>query len=235
MEALIECIKALGGRPNCTVKSHCCEVTMPVPEPASSVETSSSTPSPNPTVTGSITRDSVTRDRSRAWCFTAWNEAEVLNLRSQFSPRAMVVALERTSEGREHYQGYVRFEQVVRFSWWKNQYPTWHVEARRGREWQAWQYIADVDGYLREDGAHPKDQGQVIIDYGCEKPPRNKADSPMDDVIDMINDRAPAWQIWRSHPRIYLMHCHKIEHMIDKVQSWHDHGFDYKRRRTDGD
>lgn len=165
---------------------------------------------------------------SRAWCFTCWDE-EQLGTLMNMPCRAIVVAEELSEEKRVHYQGYIRFTDPVRFSWWKNQFPQWHVEPRKGTEQQAWQYIADVAGYLKTEGAHHKEQGRIIVDRGCAKPSGGKSDSTVIQVLDMLEQRCPRWQIYREHRLFYFHNGEKIRKLDDEIQGWVENGHQYKK------
>lgn len=164
---------------------------------------------------------------SRSWCFTAFEE-ESLGRLMDMPCRAIVVAEEETKEGKKHFQGYIRFTDKVRFSWWKNQFPTFHVEPRKGTEEQAWQYIADVESYLKTPGAHEKTQGRIIVDRGCSKA-TVKQDNVTLDVLDMLEARCPRWQIYRAHRLFYFHNGEKIRKLDDEIQGWVENGRDYKK------
>lgn len=157
---------------------------------------------------------------------TAWNEERVGAL-LDLPCRAVCAAEEVSADGTTHFQIYIRFDQAVRFSWWKNQFPSFHVEPRKGQEWEAWQYICDVESYLKKEGAHPKTQGRIIVDRGCAKPGGKKNDSEVDQIQDMLERRCPRWQIYREHRRFYFWHGDKIRKLDDEMEGWVENGRSY--------
>lgn len=139
--------------------------------------------------------------RSYSWCFTSFEEEPALQIAS-LPNRVCVIAKETcpTTE-RVHWQGYVRFARQQRFTWWKNQFPTVHVEPRRGSEVSAVNYIKDVALYnLAHPDSPPKTQGEIVCDYGS-----YEVDAPgmsrvvaYDRAANMIADGAPLWQVHRT-------------------------------------
>lgn len=164
---------------------------------------------------------------TRSWCFTAWDAQEVGRLH-WMTPKALVVALERCPEtGKDHYQGYVRFAEKKRFSWWKSTFPTWHVEERKGSEPQARDYIVAKDKFNKE-------QGTIIHDYGCQVK-IEKVGTVTEQVLDLIVEGAPKWQIFQEHPVFYFNNRSKIEGVMFDVSSWKQSGVPIKRRRVELD
>lgn len=168
---------------------------------------------------------------SRAWCFTSYDIEDVHRLRS-VPHIAFVLAKEVGEHGKEHFQGYIRFEQKKRFAWFRNQFPQMHVEVRKGSEKQAWQYIADVEAYLRTEGSHSKAQGELLWDYGCSKEVEHREGADeTEQVLDKLEARVPRWQIYREHRKFYFQKGRQIRDLDDEMASWHENGFDYKRKR----
>lgn len=154
----------------------------------------------------SITRDHGTRSdlksttRNRSWVFTMFNEEDVKRLRTQNNVDAICIGREICPKtNKEHYQGYVRFDQPCRFSWWKNQYPKVHVEPRMGTEHQAAEYC-------RKDG-------DVIVDEGCEGPSRKKFKGDQhEQAANMIANGCTKAQVHREMgPRYYYLNARKID------------------------
>lgn len=85
---------------------------------------------------------------ARAWTFTHFPKDGDEDLSSDFirrlqdtEPLVLVAGHEICPDTkRPHIQGYIRWKNVKRFSWWKNQFPTTHVEVRQGTEKQAIDY-----------------------------------------------------------------------------------------------
>lgn len=167
---------------------------------------------------------------SRSWCFTMFNPDDVSRLRD-VPHKAFVVAEEICpTTGTTHYQGYIRFEDKKRFSWWKNQFPTVHVEIRKGKEMQARAYIADVAKYNELSG-QSKVQGIVLHDYGCQQE-KEKTGDAANDVLDMLEAGAPNWQIYREHRVFYFHHCAKIERLRGEMATWERDKRPYKKARS---
>lgn len=169
---------------------------------------------------------SFTEQKGRSWCFTMFSEEDVRKIRTMKDIRAIVIGREKCpTTGKEHYQGYIRFTEPKRGTWWKNQFPKVHVEYRRGSEQEA----AD---YCRKE----KD---IIIDEGCQvdDPPmrtKREREESKDDVtrhvIDMLEDGAPLWQVYKRHRIFYFNHAKKIKDLQLDFQEWS--GKPYKREEN---
>lgn len=94
--------------------------------------------------------------KARAWCFTINNYTtdDVRRLESLQTERCVVGAEDAPTTGTPHLQGYVRFKEPQRFSWWKNQFPTAHVEVRQGTETQAADYCKKDHRVLIDSGVN---------------------------------------------------------------------------------
>jgi len=117
--------------------------------------------------TGSASGD--TRSRGRHWCFTLNNptpeEKVKLSEISQTSRgfKYMVYQIEMGLEGTPHIQGYIEFQNSVRFNHVKSLIsPRIHLEKRRGTREQARQYCMKEDS--RIEG--PFETGTWIPDVG---------------------------------------------------------------------
>lgn len=149
----------------------------------------------------------------RSWCVTLWGEDDVLRLKSLPDVVALVVGEEvAPSTGKVHFQTYVRFQDNKRLSWWKNQFPTAHVEKRKGSEWQAAEYC-------RKDA-------RVLVDYGCEAKNRPTGDACVD-ALNLLEAGAPLWQVYRAN-RVWFFHnCRKVKDMDELMRSWREAGVDF--------
>lgn len=157
--------------------------------------------------------------QGRSWCVTLWNEEDVGRLKAVAGVVAMVSGEEICPEtGKVHYQSYVRFETNKRFSWWKNQFPTAHVELRRGTEPEAAQYC-------RKDG-------RVLVDFGCSVD-SEPAEDVCEHVLNMLEDNAPLWQIYKAHRKFFFHNYRKINDMHLCMTSWRESGVDVKRYKSD--
>lgn len=151
--------------------------------------------------------------QARAWCFTSYDENEVGSIKTNAGIVAMVVGKEICPTTRkEHYQGYIRFENNKRFSWWKNQYPTLHVEPRKGNEAQAAEYC--------------RKEGNVIIDFGCAAKVKRDQENVTEAVLDLLDAGAPLWQV-RKRSRLFFFHnASKIRSYKEQVDAERDQGID---------
>lgn len=158
--------------------------------------------------------------QGRSWCVTLWSEEDVGRLKEVPGVVALVVGRETCpTTSKVHYQSYVRFESNKRFVWWKNQFPTAHVELRRGTEPEA----AD---YCRKDR-------DVLVDFGCQVASESGADTT-EHVLNMLEDGAPLWQIYRAHRKFFFHNYRKITDIDGCFTSWRENGIDgfakrYKR------
>lgn len=107
----------------------------------------------------------------RSWCYTLNNPTEEeINSLKALDPEKVachVFAHEVGEQGTPHLQGYLRFKKPCRLSWWKNQLPRVHVEARRGTEQQAWDYCIK-DGNVLFTLGQPL-QGQAYPTVAAER------------------------------------------------------------------
>lgn len=146
---------------------------------------------------------------SRSWCYTINNYTDdtIVALESLDCIRH-VCGREVGSQGTPHLQGYIRFAKPKRFSWWKRNFPTAHVEMRRGKETEA-------SGYCKKEG-------DVVIDKGYDT---DKVDEygtvgeETDAVIEEIESGEKFGQIRKRHKRFFFHHRSKIvTYMYDEAQ-----------------
>lgn len=153
----------------------------------------------------------------RSWCVTLWSEEDVGRLKAEAGICAMCVGEEVCPTTQKvHYQSYVRFESNKRFSWWKNQFPGAHVELRRGTE-------AEAAEYCRKDG-------RVLVDFGCSVDSEPGADTT-EHVLNMLEDGAPLWQIYKAHRKFFFHNHRKITDMEAAMTSWRENGVDFGSKR----
>lgn len=86
---------------------------------------------------------------ARRWCFTinCYTQDELLRLHklSQKSSVKFYAYQEETGKkGNKHIQGYMEFNGPRRFTTWKNQFPTIHMERSRGSRDQNVKYCNDI-------------------------------------------------------------------------------------------
>lgn len=146
---------------------------------------------------------------SRAWCYT-WNnyrDEDIVALESLEALRH-VAAREVGESGTPHIQGYIRFAKPQRFSWWKNQFPSVHVEPRHGTE-------AEASAYVLKDG-------DVIIDIGTDIKPdlkRTRENAAMD-CIQMMESGATIREVYLAHPTFYFFNRRSILSVHDDIKLW---------------
>lgn len=126
---------------------------------------------------------------SRSWLYTINNptEEDVSRLESLDCVVHVSGREVAPTTGTPHLQGYVRFKKPQRFSWWKNQFPTAHVEMRHGTEMEAWTYCAKDKDLAIEKGT--PDPGRVYA----------TRDEERDDIIKEIEDGDSYWEIRKRH------------------------------------
>lgn len=167
--------------------------------------------------------------KGRAWCFTMWSEDQVGKI-MDIPSKAIVIAREECPEtGREHYQGYVRYTDPVRFSWFRNQFPGAHFELREGSEEMARAYIADTK-YWNENtkSEKVKSQGEVLVDRGAFVGVKKDSDVTSH-VLDMLEAGAPTWQIYKAHRVFYFHNNKKINDVRNDILGWQEMGVDFKK------
>lgn len=157
--------------------------------------------------------------QGRSWTATLWSEEAVGRLKACPGINALVVGEEICPKsGKLHYQTYVRFESNHSFEWWKKWFPGNHYELRKGTEPEA----AD---YCRKDR-------KVLIDFGCMKESEPSMDTT-EHVLNMLEDDAPLWQIYRAHRKFFFHNYRKINDMEQVMRGWRENGHDPKRYKSD--
>lgn len=147
--------------------------------------------------------------RSRSWCFTwnNYNEEDISRLDSLKCER-IVVGEEVGASGTPHLQGYVRFNEAQRFSWWKNQFPHVHVEVRKGTEEEATTYC--------------KKDNKVVIDRGVDilEPKRGVKRTRDDEALEVMQEVEGGrkyGEIRRAHPLFaFWYRRHIAEYISDE-------------------
>lgn len=167
--------------------------------------------------------------QGKRWCLTLYDEDDVALLKAA-TPVALVIALEEgTEEKREHYQVYVKFASNKRWSWFKRTFSSSaHWELAKTPEWACRRYIVDVEAYLRESPqAHPKAQGQVLVDFGCQV--HYSAHLEQDQrIVKAMVDGATEWQLFKDNPMYFFHQGRKISDLHAKMTAWREMGVDYK-------
>lgn len=151
---------------------------------------------------------------SRAWCYTLNNytDGDIIKLESLEALRH-VCSREVGESGTPHLQGYIRFAKPCRFSWWKNQFPSLHVEQRRGTEIEAVQYCL-------------KDQ-DTVINIGQDSTRGEEKRTPREntalDVMAMIENGSTIRQVYQAHPVFYFYNRRTILSVASDIKLWTSH------------
>lgn len=138
-------------------------------------------------------------EQARSWCFTAWTEEEAQKIAHEDGVKAICIGKEICpTTGKEHYQGYIRFATNKRFSWWKREYPTVHVERRRGAEHEA--------------AAYCRKENQVMIDRGCQLPTLDK--DPTENALDMMEKGISLHHVYLANRKWFFHNYQKIKNIL---------------------
>lgn len=140
--------------------------------------------------------------RGRAWAYTFNNytEEHVERFKSMKCLRHACAKEVCPTTGTPHLQGYIRFEQPVRGSWWLNNFHGIHaaLKYRESSERQATGYITDPRAF-----GHDKDPGELVINFGVDDDrPIEKGLSRKEEarvVMDEIDQGATWGQIRHRH------------------------------------
>lgn len=156
--------------------------------------------------------------RSRAWCFT-WNNYpdDAVDRLKAIQCERMVVAHEVGELGTPHLQGYVRFKNPQRFSYWKIHWPQVHVGMRKGTETQAAEYCY-------------KD-GKILIDVGVNFDEKIDTkgmtrNSEMAMVIDEAEKGASYGQIRKRHMVFCAWNRSKVMDVVNDARYYKVHEVD---------
>lgn len=158
-------------------------------------------------------RDSETKGgersrKSRRWMYTLNNytDEECNGLVSLDCIRHVVGRETAPTTGTPHLQGYIRFKDPVRFSWWKNQFPRASVRVPDGTETQNAVYCSKA--------------GSLLIDKGVncdEVRPKMTREEETDEVIEEIEKGASYGQIRQRHKRFCFWHRRNVlDYMRDE-------------------
>lgn len=151
-----------------------------------------------------------TTSKAYSWCYT-WNnytEEDIVRLESIEALRH-ICAKEVGETGTPHLQGYIRFKDSKRFSWWKNQFPKVHVEVRKGTEEEA---VA----YCEKDG-------EIVINEGePEARPTGKRtrEEIAQDVQTMAAEGASFKKICLKYPSLHLYNRRGVQGVIADFKHW---------------
>lgn len=135
---------------------------------------------------------------SRRWKYTLNNytEEDIARLKSVPCLRHVCGKEKAPTTGTPHLQGYIRFKEPCRFSWWKNNFPRAYAREIKGRRNER---HAD-----RDNEAYCSKDGEIVINTGhnvtldTEGLTRNEE---MDMIIDEAEDGLSYGQIRQRHKR----------------------------------
>lgn len=152
-----------------------------------------------------------TTSKAYAWCYTVNNytDDDILRFEAIENVARHVCAKEVGESGTPHLQGYIRFKNAQRFSWWKNQFPKAHVEARRGTEQEA------VDYCLKD--------GEVVINEGepeLRPPGKRTRHEIAHDVQTMAQEGASFKKICLKYPELHLYNRRGVQGVISDFRHW---------------
>lgn len=171
--------------------------------------------------------------RSRAWCFTDF-ALERVDAWKALEPKVLVIALEEGNETKkQHLQGYIRFDKVIRLSYLISRIGVgFHAEPRIASEAAAIQYIMDVDAYKSSSPfAHEKSQGVILVDHGVDIPERARKKARKETVEEEVVrrlDEGESIQDIRKNHRVYVYrHWKMMRSYVRLLEAWGE--------RRDGD
>lgn len=152
-----------------------------------------------------------TTSKAYAWIYTINNytDDDVLRLEAIEGTARHVCGKEVGESGTPHLQGYVRFKESKRFSWWKNQFPRAHVEVRAGTEEEAVTYC--------------KKDGVIVIDEGApeERPSGKRTRHQIaSDVQTMAQEGASFKKICLKYPELHLYNRRGVQGVIADFKHW---------------
>jgi len=133
------------------------------------------------------------------------NEELEFTLQNLTRIRYYIFQLEQGEQGTQHHQIYLSFHNNQRFSYLKKQFPTAHIEARKGTHKQASDYCSKEDtrvGSVHEWGDAPDDQGKR---------------SDIITIYEMINDGFTLKDIREAFPSQYLRYRQQIHTVHQEV------------------
>lgn len=140
---------------------------------------------------------------TRAWMYTFWKEEDVHRLNTT-APKCHVVGKEVCpTTGKVHWQGYIRFKEKHRGSWWQNQFPGTRARPRFKSE------KACVT-YCRKDR-------DMVYDYGVGD---GDDDDPWMDVLKMIMEGEDLHDIFYAHPRTVSNRWPAVITTLRHVRHW---------------
>jgi hypothetical protein len=119
--------------------------------------------------------------------------------------RYYIFQLEQGENGTQHHQIYLSFHDNQRFSYLKKQFPTAHIEARKGTHKQASDYCSKEDtrvGSVHEWGDPPDEQGKR---------------SDIITIYEMINDGFTLKDIREAFPSQYLRYRQQIHTVHQEI------------------
>lgn len=148
---------------------------------------------------------------TRSWMYTINNPSETEKTALEgLDALCHVCGNEVGASGTPHLQGYIRFKQPQRLSWWKNQFPRAHVEPRKGTEAQAIAYCRKdnlmlIDKVPTEDESRPRKMGR--FEYA-------------EHICDLIEQGRTTYEIYKAHRGFYFYNRRAILQVKEDVARW---------------
>jgi hypothetical protein len=109
-------------------------------------------------------------------------------------------------ENVKHHQMYLLFTKRKYFTWIKEQFPTAHIEQRRGSHIQAKEYCSKTDTRV-----------SLTNEWGDENEQGKRND--LSDILDMIYEGRSINDIINTYPSQYLRYRNNIEHLYERHKS----------------
>lgn len=148
--------------------------------------------------------------QSRSWCYTLNNPSD--DEKSRLVALEVVVhvaGLEVGESGTPHVQGYVRFAQNTKLSWWKNQFPRAHVERRAGTEAQAIAYCKKDNDMLVEVQPDPTHKRSSMGRYEY-----------AEHVCELLEQGKSIHEIYKRHKGFYFYNRRAILQVKEDISRW---------------
>lgn len=146
--------------------------------------------------------------KGRRWCFTInnYSDDECTVVMGMDAERLICGKELAPSTGTPHLQGYARFKNPVRASWWKTILPRAHLELAKGSD--------------SENEVYCTKEAVVLINKGVncdETAPKMSREEETDQVISEIESGAKYGQIRQRHKRFCFWHRKNIlDYMRDE-------------------
>lgn len=142
----------------------------------------------------------------RNWCFTDHGSEDPKDIGFKYIVYQREVC---PTTKKEHWQGYVEFENGRSLASLKKQWPSVHLEPRKGTQTQARKYCMKDES--RAPGCIPVEKGE---------PGRQGSRTDLDSMVDAIEDGATSREIFTEFRGNAFRHLGMIERGIEVVHGW---------------